>query len=147
MIKLDAPGLYRLRNKSSQRTLPNINVQTSTNTDCCSEQLAVEGKQERQKKQNKYKNNIIYFVLFISVSPNRRLTKTARIGRTGNKCLLRDFFTFSNTFLFCQREGKYTAMRAPVYVYVCVPYLTADESNKHTSLISCNYKFSQFLIT
>jgi hypothetical protein len=115
----------------------------------------VEGIQERQKKQNKYKNNIIYFVLFISVSPTGRLTKTARIGRTGNNCLLQDFVLFcvcvcvcvSVCVCVCQTEGTYTASSACVYIYVCVPYLTADEPTKYTSLISCNYKFPQFFIT
>ena len=108
----------------------------------------VEGLQERQKKQNKYKNNTIYFVLFISDSPTRRFTKplemdALEIQVTASYRIL----YFSNTFLCCQREGMYTASSAPVYIYVCAPYLTADEPTKYPSLIPCNYKFPQFLFT
>jgi hypothetical protein len=66
----------------------------------------VEGIEECQNKQNKYKNNIIYFVLFISVSPARRLNKTARIGRNGNNCLLQDFVLFLTLFFVVKEKVR-----------------------------------------
>jgi len=106
----------------------------------------VEGIEERQKKQNKYKNNIIYFALFISVSRTRRLNKTARIGRTGNNCLLQDFVLYLTLFFVVKEKVRILLRaRASMFMCVCVPSLTADEPTKRTSLISCNYMFRSIL--